>query len=65
MLKTAAFTVQNGQNAENSKADLKKNEIGSPFRGSLSHFFVGAVLQQPLLYGKRFNMNSRRCLIRT
>ena len=24
MLKTAAFTVQNGQNAENSKADLKK-----------------------------------------
>jgi hypothetical protein len=24
MLKAAAFTVQNGQNAENSKADLKK-----------------------------------------
>ena len=26
-----------------------KNEIGSPFRGSLSHFFVGAILQQPPL----------------
>ena len=24
-----------------------KNEIGNPFRGSLSHFFVGAILQQP------------------
>jgi hypothetical protein len=24
MLKAAAFTVQNGQNAENSKANLKK-----------------------------------------
>ena len=24
-----------------------KNEIGHPFRGSLSHFFVGAILQQP------------------
>lgn len=27
----------------------KKNEIGTPFRGSLSHLFVGTVLQQPLL----------------
>ena len=27
----------------------KKNEIGNPFRGSLSHLFVGTVLQQPLL----------------
>ena len=26
-----------------------KNEIGNPFRGSLSHLFVGTVLQQPLL----------------
>jgi len=25
-----------------------KNEIGNPFRGSLSHFFRGAILQQPL-----------------
>ena len=25
-----------------------KNEIGNPFWGSLSHFFVGAILQQPL-----------------
>lgn len=24
-----------------------KNEIGNPFRGSLSHFFVWAILQQP------------------
>ena len=24
-----------------------KNEIGNPFWGSLSHFFVGAILQQP------------------
>ena len=27
-----------------------KNEIGNPFRGSLSHFFVGAILQQPLVH---------------
>ena len=27
-----------------------KNEIGNPFRGSLSHFFVGAILQQPPFY---------------
>ena len=26
-----------------------KNEIGNPFWGSLSHFFVGAILQQPPL----------------
>ena len=26
-----------------------KNEIGNPFWGSLSHFFVGAILQQPLV----------------
>ena len=26
-----------------------KNEIGTPFRGSLSHLFIGTVLQQPLL----------------
>ena len=26
-----------------------KNEIGNPFRGSLSHLFIGTVLQQPLL----------------
>ena len=26
-----------------------KNEIGNPFGGSLSHFFVGAILQQPPL----------------
>ena len=52
MLKTAAFTVQNGQNAENSKADLqKKNEIGSPFRGSLSHFFCwGCFATAPSLW---------------
>ena len=25
-----------------------KNEIGNPFWGSLSHFFVGAILQQHL-----------------
>lgn len=28
---------------------IKKNEIGNPFRGSLSHLFIGTVLQQPLL----------------
>ena len=27
-----------------------KNEIGNPFGGSLSHFFVGAILQQPPFY---------------
>lgn len=27
-----------------------KNEIGTPFRGSLSHFFVGAILQQPRVH---------------
>ena len=27
-----------------------KNEIGNPFGGSLSHFFVGAILQQPPSY---------------
>ena len=31
-------------------ADTTKNEIGIPFRGSLSHFFVGAILQQPPFY---------------
>ena len=31
-------------------ADTTKNEIGNPFRGSLSHFFVGAILQQPPFY---------------
>ena len=27
-----------------------KNEIGNPFRGSLSHFLFGAILQQPLFH---------------
>lgn len=29
----------------------KKNEIGTPFRGNLSHFFVGTILQQSLYVG--------------
>ena len=28
---------------------IKKDEIGNPFRGSLSHLFIGTVLQQPFL----------------
>ena len=47
-----------------------KNEIGSPFRGSLSHFLVGAVLQQLLLLAEMVgfsrglsNSNGLRLLI--
>lgn len=40
-----------------------KNEIGNPFGGSLSHFFVGAILQQPPLYNNpalQFGRNAQR-----
>ena len=36
-----------------------KNEIGSPFRGSLSHFLVGAVLQQLLLLAEMVDLLPR------